>query len=326
MPPSKLRSISMASFAVERLSIAMYSVVMRPAAVFSWNPSSSLTSSRCSCSISPRISAEVSADRSPSKSAAASGSISSTMSAARSESSDSTIERCSFGVISSSASAATSSSSVSKTASRSAGASSSMMSAMSAGCSLARSSWLIFSFTRRAGSVSIRSTNSHGIMRGGIFLSSARNAGAGTNPRSSRRTAPRAPTSTDAMRSATCPSKGSSFRSTSLTRTTLRPWTSMICWSSRSRVSSSMPSEPTNGGHSDTAVRALIPPLIEAICPNPSRRSPLLVRTMSAETRVASSCGQNATSRTRPAMLPPGSCTGTLNSSVSAKFTACSLP
>ena len=34
--------------------------------------------------------------------------------------------------------------------------------------------------------------------------------------------------------------------STSLTRTTLRPWTSMICWSRRSRLSSSTPSDGVN--------------------------------------------------------------------------------
>ena len=154
----------MASSTVAALGSAMYSVVMRPAAVFSLNSSSSLTSSRCSGSISSRISCERSSVRSPSRSAAASGSISSTMSAARSESSDSTMERCSLGSISSSASAATSSSRVSKTASRSAGASSSTMSAMSAGCSLARRSCEIFSLTRRAGSISMRSTNSQGII------------------------------------------------------------------------------------------------------------------------------------------------------------------
>ena len=81
-------------------------------------------------------------------------------------------------------------------ASRSAGASSSTMSAMSAGCSLDSRSSEIFSFTRRAGSVSIRSTNSQGIMRGGILCSSGRSAAPGTTPLSRRRTAPRAPTST----------------------------------------------------------------------------------------------------------------------------------
>ena len=68
------------------------------------------------------------------------------------------METCNFGSISSSACAATSSSRVWKSASRSAGASSSMMSARSAGCSVASLSPEIFSFTRRAGSVSIRST------------------------------------------------------------------------------------------------------------------------------------------------------------------------
>ena len=64
---------------------------------------------------------------------------------------------------------------------------------MSAGCSVARRSSEIFSFTRRAGSVSMRSTNSHGIMRGGILASSACSGAAGTMPFSSRRMAPRAP-------------------------------------------------------------------------------------------------------------------------------------
>ena len=88
----------------------MYSVVMRPAAVRSPNSRSWLTSWRSSGSISLRISPERASGRSASRSAAASGSISSTMSAARLLSSDSTIETWMCGSISSSASAATSSS------------------------------------------------------------------------------------------------------------------------------------------------------------------------------------------------------------------------
>ena len=82
------------------------------------------------------------------------------------------------------------------------------MSAMSAGCSFASRSSEIFSFTRRAGSVSIRSTNSHGIIRGGIFSIIERSAADGTTPFSSRRIAPRAPTSTAASFSTmwSCPS------------------------------------------------------------------------------------------------------------------------
>ena len=56
----------------------------------------------------------------------------------------------------------------------------------------------IFSFTRRAGSVSIKSTNSHGITFSGIFPSFPQ-APPGTTPFKSRRTAPRAPTSTAAI-------------------------------------------------------------------------------------------------------------------------------
>ncbi len=80
------------------------------------------------------------------------------------ESSDSTMDFCTLGSTSSRASAATSSSRVSNTASRSSGARSSTMSAMSAGCSLASRSCEIFSFTRRAGSVSITSTKSQGMI------------------------------------------------------------------------------------------------------------------------------------------------------------------
>ena len=67
------------------------------------------------------------------------------------------------------------------------------MSAMSAGCSLARRSCEILSFTRRAGSVSMRSTKSQGMVRGGICRNRARKATSGTTPFSNRRIAPRGP-------------------------------------------------------------------------------------------------------------------------------------
>ena len=62
-------------------------------------------------------------------------------------------------------------------------------------------------------------------------------------PLASRRMAPRAPTSTATTLRTTWLLTGVESSSTSLTRTTLRPWTSMICWSSRSRLSSSTPSD-----------------------------------------------------------------------------------
>ena len=86
------------------------------------------------------------------------------------------------------------------TAWRSSGARSSTMSAMSAGWSLERPSYDVFSFTRRAGSVSITSIKFHGMLRGGILPSSACKAAFGATPRNSRRTAPRAPTSTECTR------------------------------------------------------------------------------------------------------------------------------
>ena len=44
--------------------------------------------------------------------------------------------------------------------------------------------------------------------------------------------------------------------STSLTRTTLRPWMSMICWSSRSRLSSSRPSDGVKRSHCAASLAA----------------------------------------------------------------------
>ena len=76
---------------------------------------------------------------------------------------------------------------------------------------------------RRAGSVSSRSTNCHGITRGGILSSSTRSVNEGTTPFASRRMAPRAPTSTATTVSVRWLLRGTESSSTSLTRTTFRP-------------------------------------------------------------------------------------------------------
>src|SRR5229473_3511883 len=68
---------------------------------------------------------------------------------------------------------------------------------MSAGWSFARRSCEILSFTLRAGSVSMRSTKSQGMVRGGICRNRARKATKGTTPFNKRRMAPRGPTSTE---------------------------------------------------------------------------------------------------------------------------------
>ena len=223
VPPSKVLSKATARSTVALNSTWRYSVVIRPAAVSSSNSRRSRISCRPAGSISCKIRSECSSERSPSRSAAASGFISSTMSAMRSESSDSTIFFLSLGSISSSASAAMSWSRVSNTASRSSGARSSTMSAISAGCRSAKRALEIFSLTRRAGSDSIKSTNSHGIERCGMRFSKVRSAALGTAPFRRRRTAPRAPTSTEEIFKICCSPTVSPYRSTSLTRTTLRP-------------------------------------------------------------------------------------------------------
>ena len=151
------------------------------------------------------------------------------MSAALSDSMELISSTWSLGSISSRASAATSSSREPNTASRSAGASSSRMSAISAGWSFDRRAYSSLRCTRRAGSVSIRSTASHGIARSGMRLANASMALAGAKPLSRRRSAPRNPTSTWPILSFRLPLVCPRRRSTSLTRTTLRPWTSIIC-------------------------------------------------------------------------------------------------
>ena len=65
--------------------------------------------------------------------------------------------------------------------------------------------------------------------RGGIFSSSARRVNDGTSPFDSLRMAPRAPTSTETTFNSKWLLTGVDSSSTSLTRTTLRPWMSMIC-------------------------------------------------------------------------------------------------
>src|ERR1017187_5072580 len=163
----------------------------------------------------------------------------------------------------------------------------------------------------------------HGILRGGIFPSSAANAVFGATPRSRRRTAPRAPTSTESTRNTGCVwsasfSLGASTcRSTSFTRTTFLPLTSITCWSSRSRSSRNRPSVPLTTGHSAAAVLVRIPPLIAETAANGSTRFPDLVFTMRDEIRDRSSCGASATSRTRPD-APDGSYTVAPNNSLRA--------
>ena len=122
----------------------------------------------------------------------------------------------------------------------------------------------------------MRSTKSQGMLRGGICRSRARKATSGTTPFSSRRTAPRAPTSTEPTFSTGRLATVSWCRSTSLTRTTLRPRTSMTCWSSRSRPSRSRPSAPSLWAQSAVGASVRMPPLIEVTETNGSRRSPVL--------------------------------------------------
>ena len=62
-----------------------------------------------------------------------------------------------------------------------------------------------------------------------------------------------------------------------------------------------------------------IPPLIEVTDTKGSSRSPVLVLMISTATRARSSCGTSATSRTLPQRLPAVSNTGVPSSSVSAK-------
>ena len=170
-------------------------------------------------------------------SAASSGAISSTMSAAFSGSSDSRMLACILGSISESASAATSLSMVSKIASRSAGPRSSTMSARSAGCML---------FQLVVGDVQPQPAQRVGLHHVAEFPADgigrdAASAAAGSSAAAARPAA-------GAGRCCGCryplPARDSMSRSpslrismvTSLTRTTLRPVTSMICWSSRSRA------------------------------------------------------------------------------------------
>ena len=94
--------------------------------------------------------------------------------------------------------------------------------------------------------------------RSGILPARASTAARGASPLSSLRMAPRRPTSTWPILIFRVPLAGSARRSTSFTRTTLRPLTSMICWSSRSRSSSSIPSELIRGGHSSALLLARI--------------------------------------------------------------------
>ena len=111
------------------------------------------------------------------------------------------------------------------------GARSSIMSARSAGCSLARRSEEIFSRTRRAGSVSIRLTNSQGIGSARNLFQQGAKSGRRHNvfqepaDGSARADIDRADLKTACRRRLAFAVAGS----TSLTRTTLRPCTSMIC-------------------------------------------------------------------------------------------------
>ena len=152
-----------------------------------------------------------------------------------------------------------------------------------------------------------------------MFRNKIRSAGIGTSPLSSRRTAPRGPTSTPPIFRTTWLLTNSCCRSTSFTRTTLRPWTSIICWSSRSRLSRKVPSDSEPLGQSFIGVEECIPPLMLVIAAKASMRSPDLVLTTKAATRAESSWGCMATSRTRP-LAPAESNTGAPNSSVRASF------
>ena len=209
------------------------------------------------------------------------------------------------------------------------------MSARSDGCIFASFSCSIFSRTRRDGSRSIRSTKSHG-----IALVPNREETRSTvptdSPFSSRRIAPRVPTSTSAMRNfSPCPSSGPSAppaivseaaaasasttgshtRSTSFTRTTLCPCTSMICWSRRSR-SSSRNDSSFGIGVGAASPRILSPPsavssrsqtaTIDIRFPRPEPTS----RNTSRCTWFASSGGDTANSRTCPIVRPLASVTG----------------
>ena len=166
------------------------------------------------------------------------------------------------------------------------------------------------SLTRLAASISIRSTYCHGMTRGGIFSSSARSVNDGTSPLATLRTAPRAPTSTASTSKAIWLSTGFEKSSTSLTRTTLRPCTSMICWSSRSRFSSRTPSKPENACHVSASLVARTVAPYDFTSSAGSMRSPFAVRTTKNAIRVACSCGATAISRTRPRTDPLLSRTG----------------
>ena len=148
------------------------------------------------------------------------------------------------GSISSSVSAATSSSIVSNTASRSAGGRSSTMSAMSAGCSLRQPfvGDLQLDAPRRIGLEQVDELPRDDPRRN-LLEQRAQRERRARRPSTAggwRRGRRRRPTTTFSSRWLLT---GVDSSSTSLTRTTLRPWTSMICWSRRSRLSSSTPSE-----------------------------------------------------------------------------------
>ena len=230
---SRMTRIASATVAVS--GTAMYSLFIRPPAESSSNSSSSSTSVFSWASISPRMASDDDSAISASTSAASSGDISSTMSAARSASSDSRMDA--WVLVSSTSdrvSAATSLSSDSKTASRSSWLNSSTMSARSAGWMDSSAFMSILRRRRRCGSGSMMLQNSHRMELGGIPAITRRTARGGTTPWHSRRKMLRMPTSTSSTLSSSWAFARFSSKVTSLTRTTLRPLASMICWSRRS--------------------------------------------------------------------------------------------
>ena len=126
----------------------------------------------------------------------------------------------------------------------------------------------------------------HGMTRGGILSSSARSVKAGTMPFTRRRMAPRAPTSTATTVRKRWLLTGVESSSTSLTRTTLRPCTSMICWSRRSRFSSRTPSEGENRSHPAPSSTARTVPPADLNASGGSIRSPSAVVTIRYAMRV----------------------------------------
>ena len=237
----QLADAAMASATVAVSCSATYSVFIMPPAVSSSNSSSSLTSVLGSCSISSRISCEVSSSSPPSTSAASSGAISSTMSAAFSVSSDSRMLACILGSTSESASAATSLSMFSKMASRSAG-----LELLDDVGQVGR----VHVFEQPVGDVQAQAALRVGLEDVAKLPADGVRRNARLQPadpaRRNRRPAPAGGDAADADIHLQHPQQLSlafSWRTsnvTSLTRTTLRPCASMICWSSRSRAMRSM--------------------------------------------------------------------------------------